>query len=128
MSAMQDSMHDEFKRTAFIKTLGIYDWLFAAITLYGSYYAWGEYKHLMDAYEVGILFGTGLSMIALGWTWKQSRSLMLAVAGLSIFGVMQYGGGLAPAETNFFLRFFIKIYYYIPPKYKINISISVIIL
>jgi len=105
MSATQDSMQNDFKRTAFIKTLGIYDWLFAAITLYGTYYAWGEYQHLMDAYEVGILFGTGLSLIALGWYWKPSRTLMLVVAGLSLFGVMQYGSGLAPAETNFFLRF-----------------------
>jgi len=74
----------------FLKTLTAYDWIFAALVIAGSFYAWNGYASFMDAYDVGILFGTGISMVALGWYWKQSRTLMLSVAAISIYAVTQY--------------------------------------
>ena len=40
----------------------------------------------MDVYEVGILFGSALSLVALGWYWKPVRPLSLAIAVLSLAG------------------------------------------
>ena len=74
----------------FLKTLSAYDWIFAALVTCGAFYAWDGYASLMDAYEVGILFGMGLGMIGLGWYWKESRTLMLSVAVISIYAVTQY--------------------------------------
>ena len=74
----------------FFKTLSAYDWIFAALVTCGAFYSWNGYSSLMDVYEVGILFGMGISMIGLGWYWKQSRTLMLSVAMLSIYAVTQY--------------------------------------
>lgn len=74
----------------FLKTLSAYDWIFAALVMSGSFYAWNGYASFMDAYDVGILFGTGISMVALGWYWKQSRTMMLSVAAISIYAVTQY--------------------------------------
>lgn len=90
MSASQNSMQGQFQRQSFWGSLGVYDWVFAVLAMLGAIYAWNSYAALMDAYEVGILFGVGISMVALGWHWKPSRSLMLAVAALSILSAMLY--------------------------------------
>lgn len=108
MSTTENALQGNFLRTPFLKTLRVYDWIFALVTMAGTVYAWNKYAGLMDSYEIGILFGTGLSLVALGWYWKPSRTLMLVVAGLSLFAIWLYGKGLAPAETNFFLRFMLS--------------------
>jgi len=89
MSATSDTLNYQFNKP-FLKTLSIYDWVFAVLVMSGAYYAWNGYASNMDVYEVGILFGTAISMVALGWYWKQSRGLMLSVAAVSVYAVMQY--------------------------------------
>ncbi|MCK4744383.1 MAG: c-type cytochrome biogenesis protein CcsB [Sulfuriflexus sp.] len=89
MSATLDPLNYELNKP-FFKTLSAYDWIFAALVTGGAFYLWDGYASLMDVYEVGILFGMGLGMIGLGWYWKQSRTLMLSVAIISIYAVIQY--------------------------------------
>jgi cytochrome c-type biogenesis protein CcsB len=100
----QDLLHD-LQKPPFWKTLGGFDWLWAVLVMAGSGYAYSRYQALMDSYEVGILFGTGLALTGLGWHWKPVRVLGLAVALLSIAGVSLYGSSLANGESNFFLKF-----------------------
>ncbi len=90
MSVTNEVMHDDLKRESFIKNLSIVDWAFAAFVAYGTVYTYHLYSYLMDGYEVGILFGTGLSLIVLGWWWKPSRMLMAAIAFLSLIAVYLY--------------------------------------
>jgi len=89
MSVTSEALNEDFNKP-YLKTLSVYDWLFAVLVTIGTMYAWNGYTSLMDVYEVGILFGTGLSMVVLGWYWKPSRTLMLAVAALSIYAVSAY--------------------------------------
>jgi len=89
MSVTTEALNNDFNKP-FVKTLSVYDWVFALLVMVGTVYAWNGYSSLMDVYEVGILYGTGLSMIALGWYWKPSRTLMLTVAALSIYAVTAY--------------------------------------
>lgn len=89
MSASNESMQSMLPQP-FYKQLSVIDWVFAVITLVGSWYAYDKYNHNMDAYEVGILFGTALSLIALGWFWKASRTLMLVVAAMSLLAIWLY--------------------------------------
>ncbi len=89
MSATPDTLNYDFNKP-FLKTLSIYDWVFALLTIAGAFYAWNGYSSNMDGYEVGILFGTAITMVALGWYWKQSRTLMLSVAAVSVYAVSQY--------------------------------------
>jgi len=103
MSVSQD-MNNDFE-TPFIKKLNSFDWIFAVLLIAGSIFAYQKYAHLMDVYEVGILFGTGLSLIAMGWFWKPSRMLMVMIALLSLFAINLYGTDIARAEANFFLKF-----------------------
>ncbi|MGD8999255.1 MAG: c-type cytochrome biogenesis protein CcsB [Granulosicoccaceae bacterium] len=90
MSASRETLQGSFEREPLWRTLGVYDIVFALLVAVGAFYAWQHYASLMDAYEEGILFGTGVAMIALGWYWKPSRTLMLAVAALSMVAVMLY--------------------------------------
>jgi len=104
MSATNEFMNSEMQ-PSFFKRLTIVDWIFAALLMVGSVYAYQKYSNLMDVYEVSILFATALSFIAMGWLWKPSRALMFYVAVLSLFAINLYGTNLAAGEENFFLRF-----------------------
>lgn len=108
MSATQQDLMHGFAKPPFWKTLNWFDWLWAALMVAGGAYAYRGYAHLMDAYEVGILIGSTASIIALGWLWKPTRPLSLAVAAISLFGILQYGNDLGLADTNFFLKFLVS--------------------
>lgn len=104
MSVTNEFLNAEMQ-PSFFKQLNIMDWIFAALLIVGSIYAFQKYSNLMDAYEVGILFATAITFIAIGWIWKPSRTLMLYVAALSLFAINLYGSDLAAGENNFFLKF-----------------------
>ncbi len=103
----QDLLHD-LQKPPFWKTLGGFDWLWAVLVMAGSVYAYSRYQSLMDGYETGILFGTGLALTGLGWHWKSIRVLGLAVALLSLTGISLYGSSLTNGESNFFLKFILS--------------------
>ncbi|MFZ3219452.1 MAG: c-type cytochrome biogenesis protein CcsB [Rhodoferax sp.] len=84
------------------------DWLFAVAAVAGGLYAFMLYGSAMDVYDKGILMAAVPSAIALGWFWRPLRILMLAVAGLSILGVVTYQGSLERAETVFWLKYFLS--------------------
>ena len=104
MSVPNEFMGSEMQ-PSFFKRLNIVDWVFAALLMAGSIYAYKEYSNLMDVYEVGILFGAALSFIVIGWLWKPARAFIFYVAVLSLFAINLYGTDLAAGENNFFLKF-----------------------
>ena len=107
MSVPNESMSSEIQ-PSFFKKLNMIDWAFAVLLVIGSIYAFKQYSALMDAYEVGILFGTALSFIVIGWIWKPIRALMFYIAVLSLFAINLYGTELAAGESNFFLKFLLS--------------------
>lgn len=107
MSVSQEMLEAKLQ-TSFFQRLKIYDWIFALLLLIGSVFAYQQYSTLMDAYEVGILFGTALTLIGLGWGWKSTRTFMLIVAVLSLFAINLYSGDLARGESNFFLKYLLS--------------------
>lgn len=84
------------------------DWAFAVAVLAGGLYAFMLYAGAMDVYEKGILLAAIPSAIALGWFWRPLRLLMLAVAALSLLGVVSYQGQLERAESVFWLKYFLS--------------------
>ncbi len=85
-----------------------FDWLFAAIVLAGGLFAFSRYNGAMDVYEKGILLGAMPAAITLGWFWRPLRTLMLAVAGFSLLGIVSYQGSLANADSVFWLKYFLS--------------------
>ncbi len=92
-------------RQNFLSSLSIFDWLYAALLWTGALYAFTKYGHYMDVYEKGFLFGAAAVFSALGWLWKPIRVLLLTVAGVSLFGIVDYQGDLARANHAFFLKY-----------------------
>ncbi len=108
MAVTKEQFNQDFGKESFFKQLSLFDWIWAAALLFGAGYAWNKYSALMDNYEVGILFGTAIALIALGWYWKATRHLMIAIAAISLFAVSLYGNDLGQAEQNFFLKFLVS--------------------
>ncbi|MDZ7660756.1 c-type cytochrome biogenesis protein CcsB [Thiohalophilus sp.] len=108
MAVTKEQLNESFGKQSFFKQLSLFDWIWAAVLLFGAGFAWNKYSALMDHYEVGILFGTALALIALGWYWKATRYLMIAIAAISLFAVSLYGNDLGQAEQNFFLKFLLS--------------------
>jgi cytochrome c-type biogenesis protein CcsB len=94
-----------YAETSYLKNLGWFDWVYAALLLAGGAYALSLYGAYMDGYEKGILVLTGIILMALGWYWKPVRILLPVVAALSLFGIGQYHGVLARADQAFWLKY-----------------------
>jgi len=107
MSVPNEFMNTEIQ-PSFFKQLNLVDWIFAVLLVAGSVFAFQKYSSLMDSYEVGILFATAISLIAIGWMWKPMRALMFYIAVLSLFAINLYGNDLAAGENNFFLKFLLS--------------------
>ena len=108
MSVTQQQMMQDFEKPSFWKSLSWFDWLWAVLVVAGGVYAYRNFPHLMDVYEIAILAGSTAALIALGWLWKPARALSLAVAVISLFGISRYGTDLGLAEQDFFLRFLVS--------------------
>ncbi len=85
-----------------------FDWVFAVMVVAGALYVLMGYHGAMDVYEQSILLGAVPSAIALAWFWRPLRTLMLAVAGLSLLGIASYQGTLANADNVFWLKYFLS--------------------
>ena len=84
------------------------DWLFAAVVVAGSVFAFSRYAAFMDGYEKGILLGTVPAAIWMGWFWRPLRVLMLVAAGFALTGIGLYQGSLVRAESVFWLKYFLS--------------------
>lgn len=108
MSMTHQDVLEQFDDRSLWQRLNWHDWLWAALVVAGSVYAYVHYAALMDGYEVGILAGTAASLIWLGWAWKPIQPLSVVVAALSLAAIGLYGGDLSAGERNFFLRYLIS--------------------
>ncbi len=84
------------------------DWGFALLAVLGMVFAFSRYSQSMDVYEQCILVASVPAAVALAWFWRPMRTLMLVVAGLSLFAINAYQGDLARAEQVFGLKYFLS--------------------
>jgi len=107
MSTMNSSMEmDQLK-----KPFSISDMIWAVLVIAGAAYAWQSFGQLMDIYEVGILAGTAVGLIAFGKIWPSIKTLSYAVAALSLLALWTYshhGNHISANEQAFFLKFLIS--------------------
>ncbi|MCU0927690.1 MAG: c-type cytochrome biogenesis protein CcsB [Burkholderiaceae bacterium] len=92
-----------------------YDWLFAALVLAGTAFAFWRYGASMDIYEKWILAGSAPVVIALGWFWRPLRTLSLGVGAATLLAIGLYarttdgfGADLAAADNVFLLKYFLS--------------------
>lgn len=84
------------------------DWAWALLAAIATGFAWQQYHHYMDGYEVAILFATGASLVALGWHWKAIRGFSLGLGVLSLLALQLYGSDYSLRESNFFLKYLLS--------------------
>jgi len=87
---------NELKKLPF-KALDI---AYLVLMLVGATIAWQYYAEFMNVYEVGILFGTAVSIGLLGWFWKPSRIFTIVVGALALIALWRYAAHLPPGETE----------------------------
>ncbi|BCM23971.1 c-type cytochrome biogenesis protein CcsB [Methyloradius palustris] len=91
-----------------LKRLHWPDWLYAALLVLGSAYAFKQYGNFMDAYETTFLFGFAIAFSVLGWQWKPLRLLIAGIAIISLYSMSLYKGDLGNATQVFLLKFLIS--------------------
>ncbi|RMG51351.1 MAG: c-type cytochrome biogenesis protein CcsB [Gammaproteobacteria bacterium] len=90
------------------RRLGLGDFLWAGVVLAAVVYVFSRYGSGFDSYETGILVGSGIGLVALGWFWRPFVWYSLAVAGLALLAVWLYGGDLAAGEQKFLLKYLLS--------------------
>ncbi|BBP42314.1 c-type cytochrome biogenesis protein CcsB [Thiosulfativibrio zosterae] len=91
--------------------ISIKDGLWILLVAIATFVAWIDYRQYMDIYEVGILIGTGIGLIALGRMWTSIQPLMYWVAGLTLLALWTYSSHnnqITANETAFFLKFLVS--------------------
>ncbi len=107
MNTMNSSVNMEISK----RTVSISDWIWAIVVIGGAFYAWQIFGQLMDNYEIGILIGSAIGLIALGRFWQSIKPLSYSVAALSLLAVWTYqthGNQIAINEQAFFLKFLVS--------------------
>lgn len=95
----------ELGQRSLLQRLKPADWVWAVLLLAGTFFVYSEYSSLMDLYEKGILVLTAITLLAMGFSWRALQLLTTLITLLSLFGLSRYGGDLAQAEQDFFLKF-----------------------
>jgi cytochrome c-type biogenesis protein CcsB len=108
MAVAREAMLESWEQPAFWRRLTIWDALWALLVAGGSVYAWWFYQALMDGYEVVILFGSALGLIAWGLYWKPARLFALAVAALALLALWRYGTDYELRKSDFLLKYFLE--------------------
>ena len=107
MTTINNTYKEETKGNPF--SLQEIIWILFVIA--GSFFAWQEVSHLMDAYEDGILITSAISLIFLGRFWHKLKNISYFVTALSLLAVWEYanyGNKITANEESFFLIFLVS--------------------
>ena len=102
---MDNTLEHPYQQPSYFQLRTVYDWLWAALVVFGTSYVFAQYHVLMDAYEIGILLITAPLLIWLGWSWSALKSFSIAVAVLSLCAISSYGSDLRLGESAFLLKY-----------------------
>ncbi len=108
MAVTREAMLEHWEQPAFWRRLTVWDALWALLVIGGTGYAWWFYQTQMDGYEVAILFGSALALIAWGLYWKPARLFALAVALLTLLALWRYGTDYEARKSVFLLKYFLE--------------------
>lgn len=81
------------------------DYVFAALIIFTGAATWQLYGNYLDYYEQGILLGSVVGLIWLGWFWAPLRWFFPLCGAISLGAIGLYQGELARAESVFLLKY-----------------------
>jgi cytochrome c-type biogenesis protein CcsB len=100
MAVTQQALHDQLRPRSFLRTLSVFDWIYAVLIVVGAIFAHYKYSYLMNMYEVAILIGVSIGLVVVGWLWKSIRIMLAVVAAVSLLSVMLYGPEVAALKAQ----------------------------
>jgi cytochrome c-type biogenesis protein CcsB len=104
----------EIESPGFLRSLTQRDWAWGVLVVAATTFILAVYGERMDRYELGILLMSAAGTLWMGWFWRAFQPYAVAVALLSVAGVLIYGGvvggqgDLARSETSFFLKYLLS--------------------
>ncbi len=107
MATSREDILQALDQPPFWRRLAWRDWAWGVAVVAAAVTAFGLFRDNMNGYEVGILVGTALALIALGWHWRALQPYFLLVGAASVFAISRYPE-LAAAEQDFFLRYLVS--------------------
>lgn len=105
---MRDAILEPWEQAAPWRRLTAWDvaWMLAVVA--GAGYAWWFYQAQMDGYEVAILCGGALGLVAWGLYWRPARAFTVAVALLTLLALWRYGVDYELRKSAFLLKYFLE--------------------
>ena len=108
MTVVREAMLESWDEAAPGRRFTVWDGAWALAVALGAAYAWSLYRSYMDGYEVAILFGAALALIAWGLYWPPARRFTLAVAALALLAVWRYGADYEARNSVFLLKYVLE--------------------
>lgn len=108
MAVTREAMLESWEQPTFWQRLTAGDALWALLVMGGASYAWWFYQSQMDGYEVAILLGSALALIAWGLYWRPARLFTLATALLALLALWRYGADYELRKSDFLLKYFLE--------------------
>lgn len=108
MTVMRDAILEPWEQAAPWRRLTAWDvaWMLAVVA--GAGYAWWLYQAQMDGYEVAILCGGALGLMAWGLYWRPVRAFTVTVALLTLLALWRYGVDYELRKNAFLLKYFLE--------------------
>lgn len=107
MSTAQEVM-EGLDNPSIFRRLKARDWGWALLVVVGAAGAYAQLQGLMGIYQDAILAGATVALVGLGWHWRAMQGFSLAVALLSLLGIVLYGGHLSAAHTDPILKWWLS--------------------
>ncbi|QEL57388.1 c-type cytochrome biogenesis protein CcsB [Chromobacterium paludis] len=98
-------VNSSYARVPFWQRLSLWDWAYALLIAAAAAYAFRLYHANMDVYEQGILAGSALGLIGLGWFWKAWRWFFPLAGALALAAIPLYQHDLARGQHAFWLKY-----------------------
>ncbi|TCW32856.1 c-type cytochrome biogenesis protein CcsB [Gulbenkiania mobilis] len=92
----------------FYRQLRLTDWLYALLVLSAAVFTFYRYGSYLDGYEAGILAGSAIGLIGLGWFWKAWRWYFPLSGLVALAAIGLYQGDLGRAQTAFGLKYLLS--------------------
>jgi len=108
MAVTREAMLEQWEPSPWWRRLTMSDALWALLVMAGAGVAGGFYQAWMDGYEVAILAGSALALIAWGLYWRPVRPFALVVTALTLLALWRYGVDYELRKSDFWLKYFLE--------------------
>ncbi|HNW78635.1 MAG TPA: c-type cytochrome biogenesis protein CcsB [Candidatus Competibacteraceae bacterium] len=108
MAVTREAMLEQADQPSASLRLTAQEIVWAVLVVAGSLYAGLFYSASMDGYEMAILAGSALALIAWGRYWSPVRPLSVVVTVLVLLALWRYGDDYGLRQRDFWLKYFLE--------------------